>query len=135
MKLTRGLTKQRNICTSQQVFPIYMQPKQNMLILGKDDNASENFGSHEDEKSILEEQDIERDNINLVNKSSDIGTCVRNGLFRCTPQDRLLISKSSSSLREARFNEQEFPADKPILDIKYYHPSSQNDNLFHLFND
>ena len=44
-----------NICMSQQVFPIYMQPKQNTPILGKNDNSSENFGPHEDEKFTLEE--------------------------------------------------------------------------------
>ena len=40
---------------SQQVFLIYMQPKQNVPISRKDDNAYENFRSHEDKKSIPEE--------------------------------------------------------------------------------
>ena len=46
-----------------------------------------------------------------------------------------LISESSSFLREIRFSEQEFPTGKPVSDIQYHHPSSQNNNLFHLFND
>ncbi len=52
-----------------------------------------------------------------------------------TPQDGLLASELSSSLREVRFCEQGFPAGIPVSDIKYHHPGSQNDNPFHPFND
>ena len=124
-----------NTYMNQQVFPIYMQLKQNTLISGEDDNASENFGPHEDEKSTLEEQDIERDHTYLINKSLDIRCCARDGLLERTPQDGLLASESSSFLKKVRFSKQEFLVGKLVSDIKYYHLGSQNDNLFHSFND
>ncbi len=71
MKSTHGLTRHINTCTSQQVLPIHMQPKQDMPILGEDKNTSDNFGLYEDEESIIEEQDIKGDHINLVGESSD----------------------------------------------------------------
>ena len=72
---------------------------------GKDNYASEIFGPHEDEKSILEEQEIERDHRNLVGKSSDTRSDARDGLLRHAPQAELLTSESSSFLREIRFSE------------------------------
>ena len=74
-----------NICASQQVFLIRMQPKQNTSISGEDDNASDNFGPQEDEESTLEKQDIKKDHTNLVGESSDIGSCAKDGLSRHTP--------------------------------------------------
>ncbi len=112
-----------------------MQLKQDTPILGKDKNISDNFGLHEEKVSILEEQDIEGDYRNSVSESSDIGSHVRDGLSRRTPQDGLLVKELSSSLREVRFSEQEFPASIPISNIKYHHLDSQNDNLFYPFND
>ena len=53
----------------------------------EDDNASDNFGIYEDEKSTPEVQDIEKDHRDLVSKSSGTGSCAS---ARCTPQDRLL---------------------------------------------
>ncbi len=135
MKLTHRLTRHMNICTSQQVLPIRMQLKQDTPIPKEDENTSDNFGLHGDEKSILEEQDIEVDHRNSVGKSSDTGSHARDGLSGRTPQDGLFASESSSSLREVRFREQEFPAGISVSDIKYHHPDSQNDNLFHPFND
>lgn len=38
-----------------------MQPKQNIPIPRDDNNVSENFGSHEDEKFKLKEYDIKRE--------------------------------------------------------------------------
>ena len=32
------------------------------------------------------------------------------------------------------FNKSEFPADTPVLDTRYEHPRSQNNNLFYPFN-
>ena len=72
MKLIYGLIRQINTCTSQQVLPIHIQPKQNTPILGKDNNVSENFRLCEDEKSILKKQEVERDCTNLVDKSLNI---------------------------------------------------------------
>ena len=100
VKSTHGLASHMNMCASQQGLPIYMQPKQNTPIPGEDNNISENFGSHEDDKS--EEQDIEVDHWNLVGKSSDTVSHVRDCLSSLTPQDRLLSSQSSASLREVR---------------------------------
>lgn len=40
----------------------------------------------------------------------------------------------SSSLKKIGFSKQEFPASKPILDLKYHHQGFQNDNLFYPFN-
>ncbi len=105
MKWMHKLTRHMNTCTSQQVLPIRMQPKQDTLIPGEDENISDNFGLHEDEESILEEQDIEGDHRYSVGKSSDTGSHARDGLLGRTPQDRLLASESSSSLREVRFIE------------------------------
>lgn len=59
IKLTYRLTRHINMCTSQQVFLIYMRLKQDEPILRENDNISENFGLHKNEEFILEEQDIE----------------------------------------------------------------------------
>ena len=112
-----------------------MQPKQNTLILKEDNNASENFGPHEDEESTLEEQDIKGDHTNLVGKSFDTGSRTGDGLLGRTSQNKLLTSESSSFLREVRFSEQEFLVGKPVSDIKYYHSGFQNNIPFHPFND
>ena len=62
-----------------------MQLKQNMSIIGKDDNISENFGFYEDEKLILKEQDIKKYHANLIYKSSDTKNYVKDSLLRRTP--------------------------------------------------
>ena len=82
-----------NTYTSQQVLLIYMQPKHNTSIPEEDDNASENFAPHEDKKSTLEKQDIKRDDINLVGKSSDTESRIRDGLLRRISQDRFIASE------------------------------------------
>ena len=94
-----------NIYTSQKVFCIYIQAKQNIPISEKDHNALKNFGLYEDEKSTLKEQDIKGDYINLVSKSSDTRSCIKDGLSRHISQDGLLASELSSFLREVRFSE------------------------------
>ena len=88
---------------------------------GKDDNASDNFGLYEDEKSILEVQDIEGDHRDLVGKSLDTRNRIR---VRRTPQNGLLRNELSSSIREVKFSEQEFLADTPVSNIKYDHIGS-----------
>lgn len=85
---------------------------------GEDNNALNNFGSHENEDFTLKTQDIERDNRDLVGKDSDTGSRARDGLSGYTPQDRLLVSESSSSLRGVKFGEQEFPDNKPVSNVK-----------------
>lgn len=87
-------------------------------MLGEDNDVSENFKLHKDEKFILEEQNIERDYRDMVNKSSNTRSRAKNGLLGRTPQDRLFASELSSFLREISFNEYEFSVVKPISDIK-----------------
>ena len=101
LKSIHGLTRHINTCTSYQVIPIYMQPKQNTSIPGE----KANFRPYKDEKLILKEQNFEEDHINLGDKSSDTKSRVRNGLARCTSQAGLLGSELSSSLREVRFSD------------------------------
>ena len=55
MKSTHRFKRHMNTCTSQQVFPIYIQPKQNTLIPGENYNTSENFKPHEDKELNQEE--------------------------------------------------------------------------------
>lgn len=76
-----------------------------MLLLGEDNNISEDFGLYEDEKFILKEQNIEKDHENLVDKSLNTRSCVKDSLSKYTSQDKLSICKSSSFLKEVRFNE------------------------------
>ncbi len=71
----------------------------------------------------------------MVGESSDTGSHARDSLSERITQDGLLASELSPSLREIRFSKQEFPAGIPVSDIKYQHPGSQNNNLFHPFND
>ncbi len=103
MKSTHELTRHMNTCISQKVFPIRMQPKQDTPIPGEDENTSDNFGLHEDEESILEEQNIEGDHRYSVGESSDTGSHARDSLSGRTPQDGLLASELSSSLRSLGF--------------------------------
>lgn len=70
----------------------------------------------------------------MVGKSSDKKS-VRDRVPERNPQDKLLANKLTSSLKEVRFSEQEFPTGKPVSNIKYHHQESQNNNLFYLFND
>ena len=109
-----------------------MQPEQNILMRGEDDNASDNFEPYEDEDSKSKVQNIEEDHKNLVGKSSDIRRRAREGR---TPQDELLGSELSSSLKEVRFSEQEFSADTLVSNINYDYLRSQNNNLFYLFHN
>ena len=138
MKLKTGLTRYMNACMSQliqQGLPIRMQPEQDMPMPREDDNASKYFGPHKNEEYTLDEQNIEGDHRDLVDKSSNIRSRVRDNLSKRTPQDGVFASELLLSLREVRFSEQEFPVSKPISDIKYHHLSSQKNNPFHPFND
>ena len=71
----------------------------------------------------------------MVGKSLDTESHVRDSSSRRTSQDGLLASELPLSLREVRFIEQEFPASKPVSDIKYHQPGFQNNNPFYPFND
>ena len=62
-------------------------------MLGEDDNASEYFGSHKDEKYTLDKQDIKRNDKDLVGQSLDTRSRVRNGLSGDIPQAGLFVSE------------------------------------------
>lgn len=55
-----------------------------MTISRKNNNLSKNFGSYEDEKSILEKQNIKEDYGDLINKSSDTRSYARDNLSKRT---------------------------------------------------
>ena len=78
---------------------------------------------------------MEKDYKDLIGKISDIESHAKYGLRRYIPRARLLISELSTLLKEVRFSKQDFPADKPISNIKYHYPGSQTNKPFCLFND
>ena len=134
-KSTYRLTRYINTYASHEVFPIYMQPKQNIPILGEDENISNNDGLYENKKSILEEQDIEKNHKNLEGKSLNTRSRAKNGLSRRNPQARLFKNLLSSSLKEVRFNIEEFATGILVSNIKYNEFGFQNNNLFYLFHN
>lgn len=56
-----------------------------MPMAWENDNLSDNFGPYKNKKSTIEELDIEEDNIDLVGKSLDIESRVRDILSEHTP--------------------------------------------------
>ncbi len=86
-------------------------------------------------KSRLEEQDIKVDQTNLVGESLNTGSRTKDDLSRRTPQAGLFGSKSSSSLRENRFSDQEFATGISISNLKYNHPEFQTNNPLYPFHD
>ena len=131
MKLTSGLTRYINSCTSpinQQVLSLRILPEQDMLLAGKRDNLTDNFQFYKDEKPALERPDKKKDDINLASKSSDID--MRSGR---TPQARLLKSESSLFLKEVRFHDQELAVDTHIYNINYNYTRLQNNKFFYSF--
>ena len=65
----------------------------------------ENFGLYKDEKSTLEEQDIEKNHKNLGSKSFDTKNYTKNGLAGCILQTELFRNELLSFLKEVRFND------------------------------
>ena len=59
---------------------IHMQPKQDMPMPKKDDNASKYFGPYKKEEYILDKQNIEEDHRDLVGESSDTKNRARDSL-------------------------------------------------------
>ena len=112
-----------------------MQPKQDMPMPREDNNILKYFELHKDKKYKLDKNNIKGDHRDLVGKNSNTESHARDNLSRRISQDKLLVNELLSSLTEVRFSEQEFPVGKPVLNIKYHHPDSQNNNLFYLFND
>ncbi len=105
------------------------------LIPRENDNVSKNLKFHEDEKSTIKEQDIEKNHKNLVSKNSDTRSYAKNGLLEYTPQTGLLRSELSSFLNEIKFSDKEFVAGIFLLNIKYNYPEFQNNNLFYPLHD
>lgn len=93
-------------------------------MLEEDNDTSENFRPYKDKKSILEEQNIEKDHKDLKGKILNTKNHVRNVLLRRTLHNKLFASELSSFLKEVKFSEQKFPISKPVSNIKYHHPSS-----------
>ena len=122
MKSTSGLTRHLNAYTS---LPLHILPNRNSPMLAENDDASDYFMHQEEEEYPLgnKKQNVKKDYRDLVGESSD-NKRVKKMLLGHTLQDRLLESELSSSLREMRFSEQEFPAYTPISDIKYNHLGS-----------
>lgn len=122
MKSTSRLTNHMNAYTSQiikWVFLIHIYPKQDMVILGEDNNVLDHFGPYENEKSTLKVQNIEENHSDLITQSSDIGGSIKNSLSEHIPQDELLKSKLLLSLREVKIGDQEFATDTSISNIIY----------------
>lgn len=105
-----------------------------MPILEKDDNKLNYFGHHDDKKSRLKEKYIERNHSDWY-KGPDMRNSRKNNLPWRIPQDVLFECNLSLSLKAVRFNEQIFPTDKHISDIKYHHLIIQNNHHFYPFND
>lgn len=87
----------------------------------EDDNISECFETHKDEKYTLDDQKIKRDFIDLVSKSLNIKSHAKNNLWGHIPQYKLFANKLSLFLREISFGEQKFFIDKFLPDLKYHH--------------
>lgn len=104
-----------------------------MQIPDDNNNVLDKLRPHEDEKSILKEQDIEDNPKDLVGKSLDVKSQAKDMISGCTPQNQLFKSKLLSSLREIRFTIKEFSTDTLVSNIKYYYPRLQNNNPFYLF--
>ncbi len=77
-----------------------MQFEQDILIIEDDINLLDNFGYHKNEKPILKESNIEKDNIDLIKKSFDTKNYVKNLLLGRTTQDRLSGSELLLSQRD-----------------------------------
>lgn len=71
----------------------------------------------------------------MIGKSLVIKSRAKNNFSRQTFENELHVSELLFSSKEVWLGIQEFFADKSVLDIKYYHPGSQNNNHFYLFND
>ena len=89
-------------------------------MLAKNDYTSDYFIYHNEERYLLsnKRQNVKEDQRDLVDKSSD-NKSVRNMLPRHTPQDRLLASELSFSLKKIWFSKQEFLTGTLISNIKY----------------
>ena len=75
-----------------------------MLIFKEDGSLLENIEPFIDKKSALKRFKIETDNINLIGKSLNIKSYIKNMLLRYTCQNKLLGNKLSSFFKQIRFS-------------------------------
>ena len=104
LKSISGLTRHMNAFKSQiiqQVFLIHMILKEDMPMPGENNKPSDNFGPYQEKEFTPEAQDTEKDHRDVLGKSSDTKSHTKVGQ---TPQNRLLRSESSLSLKEVRFS-------------------------------
>lgn len=96
-----------------------------MLMLVKNNNILDYFIYHKEEKYLLGNKNLDNKEYqkDLVGKYLD-NKSIKNILFRCTYQNRLLASKLLSFLEEIRFHKEKFLASKFISDIKYHYLGS-----------
>lgn len=73
-------------------------------MLEKNDNILKNYVLYKNKISILEEQNIEKDYRDWVDKSLDIRNYKKKSLLEYIPQIKLFINKSLLFLREIRFS-------------------------------
>lgn len=125
MQLIDKLIRYMNIYTSQfnqQFLPIYILPKQTIKIVKKDYNILNNFGSYKNEKPVIKGLEVEKDDIDLVNKSSNTENHVKDILSGYINHVKLFGIELLSSLRQVRFIDEDFIAGIFISNIIYNHP-------------
>lgn len=83
----------------------------------------------------MEESDVEKNDIDLIGKNSDIKNCARNTLSGRISQNKLLKSELLSFLREVWFNNQKFATNISIFNIKYNHLTFPINKPFYLFHN
>lgn len=64
-----------------------------MPIPREDNNTSNNFEPYLNKESTLDEQDIQNDHINLIGKSLDIGSYIKDNLLGYTPHNKLFVNE------------------------------------------
>ncbi len=139
VKSTSCLTRHVNACK----IPITLlscQPLEPTVILKDNTTNRPDLPSDNNEESISpgasnhgEERTKLAGNNNEDIRPADIDQ-LRPTTPNWTPWNGLL-SQSSQNFREVTFSESEFPVGTPVLDTRYKHPGSQNNNPFYPFND
>ena len=115
IKSTSGLTRHLNACTKE-------VPRTAHLHKLHDDPVDTSDGNLEDRSQLLNEINY------IMRDATDLPT-------ERIPWDRLLASKSLSSLREKWFTRNKFVAGTLVSDIKYNHSGLKHQNSFYPFND
>ena len=114
-KSTSGLIRHLNACTKKVPQTAHLHKLYN-------DPVDISDGDLEDGSQLLDETNY------TIRDTTDSPT-------ERTPWDGLLVSESSSSLREEWFTGKEFLAGILVSDIKYNHPGLKHQNSFYPFND